>query len=115
MAFYLVYLREAHAIDGPAPMPAPDQPVVEDPISAAARRRVATACVRDLRLEAIPTLVDGLDDAVGSAYAAAPDRLYLIGQDGRVLYQGAPGPFGFDPDGLEAALRALRAAPDAAP
>jgi hypothetical protein len=36
--------------------------------------------------------------------------LYLIGTDGRVLYKSRPGPFGFDPSELEAALtRALPA------
>jgi len=24
-----------------------------------------------------------------------PDRLYLVGRDGRIAYRGAPGPFGF--------------------
>ena len=38
-------------------------------------------------------------------YTGWPDRLYLIGKDGRVRYKSAPGPFGFKPGGLEAALR----------
>ncbi len=75
------------------------------------RRRVAHACVRDLQLDVITTLVDGMDDAVGRAYAAAPDRLYLIDLEGRVAYQGAPGPFGFSPAELEAAIKKLLAAP----
>jgi len=31
----------------------------------------------------------------------------LIGRDGRVVYKSRPGPFGFEPAGLEAAIRGL--------
>jgi len=53
----------------------------------------------------IPTLIDGLDDAVGKAYSAWPDRLYVVGADGRIAYKGKPGPFGFKPEELEVAIR----------
>ena len=39
-------------------------------------------------------------------YGGWPDRLYLIDGGGRIAYQGGEGPFGFDPDALEAAVRA---------
>ena len=100
-----MYIREAHPVDGRAPMAAQDQPVVEDPLTMDERSHLATTCVRDLTLDPIPTLVDGLDDAVNKAYAAWPDRLYLIAKDGTVAYRGEPGPFGFDPDALGAAIR----------
>jgi len=51
----------------------------------------------------VPTLVDDLDDAVARAYGGWPDRLYLIGRDGRVAFQGDEGPFGFKPELLEQA------------
>ena len=35
---------------------------------------------------------------------ALPDRLYLVGTDGTVAFQGDPGPWGFDPAALEAAI-----------
>ena len=38
------------------------------------------------------------------AYAASPTRLYLVGADGRVAYAGGPGPFGFKPAKLGAAI-----------
>ena len=39
-----------------------------------------------------------MDDVVSKAYAAKPTRLYLIGLDGRVVYAGGLGPFGFRPE-----------------
>ena len=48
--------------------------------------------------------IDGLDNAVASAYGGWPDRLYLVGRDGRIAYQGGEGPFGFKPAELERAI-----------
>ena len=79
-------------------------PIVEEPITMAERMSVATVCMTKVDLEPIPALVDGMDNKVNSAYRAAPDRLYLIGRDGKIAYRGGPGPFGFRPDELEAAI-----------
>ena len=38
------------------------------------------------------------------AYTGWPDRLYLIDANGRMAYKSMPGPFGFEPDLLRAAL-----------
>ncbi len=58
----------------------------------------------------MPVLLDGVDNEVARGYGGWPDRLYLIGRDGRVAFQGAEGPFGFIPEELAAALEAeLRA------
>ena len=54
----------------------------------------------------MPVLIDGIDNAVASAYGGWPDRLYLIGRDGRIAFQGGEGPFGFKPPELDAAIRA---------
>jgi hypothetical protein len=57
----------------------------------------------------MPMVVDGVDNAVASAYGGWPDRLYLVGRDGRIAFQGGEGPFGFKPDKLELAIeRELR-------
>ena len=76
---------------------------VEDPISDQERADVAHTCVEDLELP-MPALIDGLDDKVNKAYGGWPDRLYLIGKDGKVAYAGKRGPFGFDPDAWEHAI-----------
>ena len=52
----------------------------------------------------IPVVVDGIDNRVGEAYASWPDRLYIVDSKGRIAYQGAPGPFGFNPREMEQAL-----------
>ena len=76
---------------------------VYDPKTIEERRAVAGQCEMALQY-GIPTYVDEMDDAVNEAYAAWPTRLYLIGMDGRVVYAGGLGPFGFKPAGLGAAI-----------
>ena len=60
--------------------------------------------VRKLGIE-LPALVDNFDNSTEVAYTAWPDRLYLIGRDGRIAYKSKPGPFGFKPDQLSEALK----------
>ena len=103
--FLLVYVREAHAADEWV-MPDNKESGLHfaQPTSHSARIDAAECCVEDLSLD-MPTVVDGLDDAVSRAYGAWPDRLYVIGPDGRVAYQGGVGPFGFKPNEVRAFLR----------
>ena len=67
------------------------------------RKQVASTCAAGLRVN-MPMVVDKVDNAVASAYGGWPDRLYLIGRDGRIAFQGGEGPFGFKPEELELAL-----------
>jgi hypothetical protein len=81
---------------------------VYDPKTLEERRAVANRC--EVTLEyGIPTYVDEMGDAVSKAYAAMPTRLYLIGLDGRVVYAGGLGPWGFKPTELESAIEACLA------
>ena len=75
------------------------------PDSLVERAAAAEACAVRLRTR-IPTLLDDVDDAVALAYGGWPDRLYLVGRDGRVAFQGGRGPDGFKPEELEAAIEA---------
>jgi type I thyroxine 5'-deiodinase len=86
-----------------------DQVLFRSPRDMGERLSVAGACVRKLHVK-FPALVDGIDDQVETAYTGWPDRLYLIEQGGRIAYKSKAGPFGFHPDDLAAALRALSAA-----
>ncbi len=103
--FFVVYIHEAHAIDGRAPMPDKDQPIVEEPKTLEERRVVAKQCCDGMQLHGMPILVDDIDNAVGKAYRAMPDRLYLVSKDGKIAYRGGPGPFQFLPDELEDAIQ----------
>jgi hypothetical protein len=102
--FLVIYIREAHPSDGWR-IPVPGQPKLADPTTIEERRAAAGQC-EAAALHGIPTLVDAMDDAVMEAYAAWPDRLYLIGLDGRVVYAGGRGPFGFKPAELKKAIDA---------
>jgi hypothetical protein len=55
----------------------------------------------------LPVVVDGMDDAVSEAFAAWPERLYVVDRSGRLAYVGGPGPFEFDPDAAAEVLAEL--------
>jgi hypothetical protein len=104
--FLLIYIREAHPTDGWYI----GTHNIRDPQNIEERRRVAGECEVGLQYS-IRTYVDEMDDEVMKAYAAWPDRLYLIGLDGRVAYAGKQGPMGFRPGQLKKAIDALLAGP----
>jgi hypothetical protein len=98
----MIYIREAHPTDGWR-IPVLGQVQFADPKTIEDRRDLAGQCEETVR-QGIPTLVDEMDDAVMTAYAAWPDRLYLVGLEGEVVYAGGIGPFGFEPDELKRAI-----------
>lgn len=108
----MVYIREAHAVDSEWPMREEGQPAIEQPLDLKERRAAAETCLGTLTLHPMPAVLDEMDDAVSTAWEAWPDRLVLIDAQGRVAFRGGPGPFGFDPDELEAALRRELALPE---
>ena len=104
--FFVVYIREAHPQDGwQVDVNVRDGVVFDQPETFQEREHIAHACSLRLQLE-IPTLIDDMNDSTDLAYAALPEHLYLIGQDGHIAYKGARGPMGFKPDELEAAIDA---------
>lgn len=76
---------------------------VEDPITFEERLALAKRCEQEMEL-GFPMLVDDLADTVNVAYAAWPERLYLVDLDGTLAYRGARGPEGFLPDELGTVL-----------
>jgi hypothetical protein len=100
VSFLIVYVKEAHPADGWVVAENVDAGIsLLDPTTPGER----AACA--VRIETkIPTAIDALDNAVASAYGGWPDRLYLVGADGRIAYQGDDGPFGFHADELGDAL-----------
>ena len=104
VSFVAVYIREAHPQEGwILPENRRSAVAVDEPRNDEARREVAAACATALRLR-MPMVVDAVDNAVASAYGGWPDRLYLVGRDGRIAYRGGEGPFGFKPKELGAAI-----------
>ena len=67
------------------------------------RGKIAKTCQSMLKMT-VPLVVDHMDDRVGNLYSGMPDRLYVIGRDGRVVFKGGRGPFGFIPAQMEQAL-----------
>ena len=103
----MVYLREIHPTDGwQVKENEEDGVLYRQHTSMEERVQAGEACMVKLALE-IPALVDEMDDAVARAYAAMPERLYLIGADGRVAYKGGMGPMFFQPKEWEAGIEAL--------
>lgn len=97
--FLVIYIREAHPENG---WKLKDTGIY-DPTTIEERRQVAGQCEISMQY-GIKTYVDEIDDAVMIAYAAWPERLYLIDTDQRVLYPGARGPGGFSPAELQEAI-----------
>ena len=102
--FFVVYIREAHPIDGwQVPENLRQHILLPSAKTQEQKDEHADLCVVKLDIH-FPTLVDRIDNRVELAYAGWPDRLYLIGKDGRVVYKSAVGPAGFIPSQLEAAI-----------
>ncbi len=91
MAFFIVYIEEAHASDV-LPIWNPEVDIViPSPQSWEERRAVACEFVRNLDVE-IPALVDDFKNSAEIAYNGWPSRLYVIDRDGRVAYKSKSGP-----------------------
>lgn len=102
--FVAVYIREAHPTDGWKMASNEKFGIrVAQPTSIEERCKVAHLCDSALSM-GIPILVDDVNDSVGKAYSAFPDRLYLIDRDGRVVHKSGRGPFGFRPREVEQSL-----------
>ena len=113
--FIKVYIREAHPVDGwwfgkgifntlltlKGSKASRD---LYDPKTIQERRTAARECQEALKY-GVKTYVDDMDDAVNKSYAAWPTRLYLIDRDGKVIYAGGLGPWGFKPGALGGAIQ----------
>jgi hypothetical protein len=99
-----VYIAEAHPSDiWQMQSNVKEGVIFRNPTTAQEREGVASSCVRKLHI-AVPALIDSIENRVEQQYTGWPDRLYLIGSDGRIKFKSEPGPFGFDSKKLQAAL-----------
>lgn len=102
-----VYIAEAHATDGwQMESNVEEDVLVANHVTIDDRLAAARAGVERLGLT-MPVLVDRMDDAVSNAFAAWPERIYVVDANGRIAHAGGPGPFEFDPDAAAVALEQL--------
>ncbi len=95
--FFIVYIRESNAAGGKTSLINERESIsIKDPQDYLQRTEVAKQCCSALNIRT-PCLVDRLDDAVAEAYAAWPDRIYIVDSDGKIAFVGRPGPSGFAP------------------
>lgn len=107
MAFYVVYIQEAHPSDlWQMDSNVEDNVVFTNPKGFEERVNLAGTCAVKLGIE-FPALVDDIQNTTEFAYTGWPDRLYVIDRDGRIAHKSKAGPFGFKPDDVAASLRKL--------
>ena len=103
--FHIVYIREAHPHDGwRVPNNLIEDIIFNEPTTDAERTEVASACQIAMDLD-MPMLVDGIDNDVDNKYVGLPMRLFLVDADGKVAYAGDKGPFGWDDEAFEEAIK----------
>ena len=102
--FYLVYIAEAHASDEWQAISNESEDIlIAQHTTLAERIAAARTCEEGMGLS-IPTLVDGMDNAAMIAYAAWPERVYILDTDRKLHYVGGYGPWDFNPAEARAAL-----------
>jgi hypothetical protein len=102
--FLTIYIKEAHPTDEWQMDSNEEQQICyPQPRSTEARIAIAADFVERFRYE-IPMLIDPIENPANEAYAAWPERLYVVDEGGRIAYKGGMGPFGFHPDEVEAWL-----------
>ena len=104
---FVVYIKEIHPTDGwQVDANERDGVLLPQHRSITERIEAGQTCMLKTGCE-IPALVDEMDDAVSRAYAAMPERLYLVDWQGRVSYKGGMGPMFFRPSEWESAIERL--------
>lgn len=99
--FLTIYIKEAHPTDEWQM----DSNETEDvcylqPRSTSERIGIANDFVKRFKYT-IPLLVDSIENPANAAYAAWPERLYIVDEEGRIAYKGGMGPFEFHPEEVE--------------
>jgi thiol-disulfide isomerase/thioredoxin len=89
--FYIVYIREAHPVDGWAI--SNNQFQVTTPTTLKERQKIAQDFAAKLHIP-IPVLVDGIEDQVEKSYSVWPNRMYILDADGKIVDKGTAGPGG---------------------
>ena len=95
--FLTVYVREAHPTDEwQMKSNIKDDVCYAQPRNLADRLAIANDFTRRYSFP-VPFGVDDMNNAANDAYAAWPERLYIVDESGKISYRGGMGPFNYNP------------------
>jgi hypothetical protein len=103
-----IYVREAHPTDEwqmKSNEKDKDDVCYAQPKTLAQRVAIAKDFTQRFKYT-VPFGIDQMDNAANDAYAAWPERLYILDGTGHVAYKGGNGPFKYDPKEVRAWLAA---------
>lgn len=93
----MIYIKEAHPKDGWVLEGNERRGIsFKDPKTLDERVDIAKQACVAMKIN-MPSLVDTIDDTVNKAYAAWPDRVFVVNERGRIAVMAKHGPWGFDP------------------
>ena len=98
--FLTVYVREAHPADEwqmKSNLKDKDNVCYAQPKTLEQRVMIANDFVKRFKFT-LPFGIDDMSNAANDAYAAWPERIYIIDESGRIAYRGGIGPFNYKPE-----------------
>jgi len=104
--FLTIYIREAHPLDEwrmKSNEKDKDNVCYAQPKTLAQRVAIANDFTQRFKFP-LPFGIDEMNNAANDAYAAWPERLYIVDESGRISYKGGNGPFQYKPKEVRAWL-----------
>jgi hypothetical protein len=104
--FLTIYIREAHPQDEwqmKSNLKDKDDVCYTQPKNLEQRVAIASDFTKRFKF-GVPFGIDQMSNAANDAYAAWPERLYVIDETGHISYKGGNGPFKYDPKEVRAWL-----------
>ena len=106
MDFLTIYIREAHPTDEwmmKSNEKEKDDVCYKQPKTIEDRIAIANDFTKRYKF-AVPFGIDEMSNAANDAYAAWPERLYIVDERGQISYKGGNGPFKYNPKEVRAWL-----------
>jgi hypothetical protein len=104
--FLTVYIREAHPTDEwEMKSNVKEDICYAQPKTLQQRVAIANDFIKRFHYP-VPMSIDDMANAANNAYAAWPERIYIIDPSGRIAYRGGMGPFDYKPAEVRAWLAA---------
>jgi Iodothyronine deiodinase len=95
--FLTVYVREAHPTDEwQMKSNVKDDVCYAQPKTLEQRVAIAQDFTKRYKFP-LPFGIDDMSNAANNAYAAWPERLYIVDESGHIVYRGGMGPFHYKP------------------